>query len=101
MRTQGSGSSSRTIGCWKTPIFPADRELPAHAADYGVQVRLEAMELRRPRQWGTCWLACELYKQLGLDRFWSERLPDSRQATCWRHVLQTLVCYRLIDPGSE
>jgi len=20
---------------------------------------------------------------------------------CWRHILQTLVCYRLIDPGSE
>ncbi len=59
------------------------------------------MELRRPRQWGACWLACELYEQLGLDRFWSERLADSRQATCWRHILQTLVCYRLIDSGSE
>jgi transposase len=28
-------------------------------------------------------------------------LPDSREGTCWQHVLQTLVCYRLIDPGSE
>ncbi|HEY5572430.1 MAG TPA: IS1634 family transposase, partial [Anaerolineales bacterium] len=26
---------------------------------------------------------------------------DSREGTCWQHVLQTLVCYRLIDPGSE
>ena len=42
-----------------------------------------------------------LYEQLGLDRFWAERLPDSREGTCWQHVLQTLVCYRLIDPGSE
>src|SRR5208283_3139903 len=32
---------------------------------------------------------------------WAERLPDSREGTCWRHILQTLVCYRLIDPGSE
>lgn len=39
--------------------------------------------------------------RLGLDRFWAERLPDSREGTCWRHLLQTLVCYRLIDPGSE
>ena len=82
-------------------LFPADREVPACADGYGVQVRLDAMELHRPRQWGACWLACQLYEQLGLDRFWSERLPDSREGTRWRHILQTLVCYRLIDPGSE
>src|SRR6266511_3223248 len=46
-------------------------------------------------------LACHLYEQLGLDRFWAARLPDSREGTCWHHILQTLVCYRLIDPGSE
>jgi len=82
-------------------LFPADRPVPAHAAGFGVQVRLEEMQLRRPRQWGACWLACELYEQLGLDRFWAERLPDSREGTRWRQILQTLCCYRLIDPGSE
>jgi transposase len=82
-------------------LFPAERPLPDHARGYGVQVRLDAMELHRPRQWGACWLACHLYEQLGLDRFWASRLPDSREGTSWRHILQTLVCYRLIDPGSE
>jgi len=82
-------------------LFPAEKELPEYAEGYGVQVRLEAMELHRPRQWGACWLACLLYEQLGLDQFWKDRLPDSRQGTCWQHILQTLVCYRLIDPGSE
>jgi transposase len=82
-------------------LFPADRAVPACAEGYGVQVRLDAMELHRPRQWGACFLACQLYEQLELDRFWSERLPDSRKGTRWRHILQTLVCYRLIDPGSE
>jgi transposase len=82
-------------------LFPADRALPEHAHAHGVQVRLDAMELHRPRQWGACWLACELYEQLGLDRFWADRLADSRAGTCWQHILQTLVCYRLIDPGSE
>jgi hypothetical protein len=82
-------------------LFPADRELPACADGYGVKVRLDAMELHRPRQWGACWLACHLYEKLELDRFWSARLPNSRQGTQWRHILQTLVCYRLIDPGSE
>ncbi len=42
-----------------------------------------------------------LYQKLGLDDFWSERLPTSRKGTRWDHVLQTLVSYRLIDPGSE
>ena len=82
-------------------LFPADRAMPGHAGGYGVQVRLGAMQLHRPRQWGACWLACQLYEQLELDRFWAARLPDSREGTCWSHILQTLVCYRLIDPGSE
>ena len=82
-------------------LFPAEKELPEYAEGYGVQVRLEAIELCRPRQFGACWLACHLYEQLALDQFWKDRLPDSREGTCWQHVLQTLVCYRLIDPGSE
>ena len=82
-------------------LYPADRAVPKHATDYGVQVRLNQFELRRPRQWGACWVACELWDQLKLDEFWSERLADSREGTCWRHVLQTLTAYRLIDPGSE
>ena len=82
-------------------LFPADRTVPEHAKPYAVQVRLEAMQLYRPRQWGACWLACTLYEQLELDHFWAALLPNSREGTCWRHILQTLVCYQLIDPGSE
>jgi hypothetical protein len=82
-------------------LFPADRTIPEHAQAHGVQVRLDAMELHRPRQWGACWLACQLYEQLGLNDFWRGRLLNSREGTCWRDILQTLVCYRLIDPGSE
>src|SRR5580692_8633551 len=70
-------------------LFPADRQLPNFAAGFGVQVRLKEMELHRPRQWGACWLACDLYEQLGLDEFWGECLPDSREGTCWGHILQT------------
>ncbi len=53
-------------------LFPEDRRAPPLDCDV-VQVRLGALKLRRPRQWGGCWL----------------------------HVLKTLACYRLIDPGSE
>jgi transposase len=82
-------------------LYPSDREVPDHATEHGVQVRLKEFELRRPRQWGACWVGCQLWDQLQLEEFWKERLPDSREGTSWRHVLQTLAIYRLIDPGSE
>ena len=82
-------------------LFPAEQAVPNHAKGFGVQVRLDGMKLHRPRQWGACWLACHLYEQLQLDRFFAPLLPNSREGTSWQHILQTLVCYRLIDPGSE
>ncbi len=66
-----------------------------------VQVRLCDLELHRPRQWGGCWLAGELWAQLELDAFWAPRLPLSRKGTRWLNVFKTLVFHRLVDPGSE
>ena len=70
-------------------LFPDDRELPADAVD-SVQIKLSALELRRPRVFGNCWLACELWHQLGLDEFWQQRLPDGREAVSWEKVLRLL-----------
>src|SRR6266702_2900596 len=81
-------------------LFPQDRA-PAISSEEIVQIRLRDLQLRRPRQWGACWLATELYEKLELDRFWAEKLPPSRKGTRWDLVLQTLVTYRLVDPGSE
>jgi transposase len=81
-------------------LFPEDREAPPLDCDV-VQVKLNQLQLRRPRQWGACWLTFHLWEQLRLDEFWAEKLPPSRQGTRWLNVFKTLVCYRLIDPGSE
>jgi len=81
-------------------LFPADRIGPVADAEI-VRIRLKELSLHRPRQWGACWLAGQLWEQLQLDRFWAERLPPSRQGTRWDWVLQILVFYRLIEPGSE
>ena len=81
-------------------LFPEERS-PAVDDDTIVRIRLDQLELRRPRQWGACWLTSVLYQKLGLDTFWSGHLSPSRKGTRWDHVLQTLVSYRLIDPGSE
>jgi transposase len=64
-------------------------------------VKLGALELRRPRAFGNCWLACDLWRQLELDQFWQQRLPDGRETVSWEKVLQLLVVNRLIAPGSE
>jgi len=81
-------------------LFAEDRAV-AVQDEHIVRVKLSEMQLRRPRQWGACWLACHLYKELKLDEFWAERLPPSRKGTRWDLVLQTLCAYRLIAPGSE
>ena len=81
-------------------LFPEGRALPVADSEV-VQIRLDALALWRPRQWGGCWLADALWDELQLDGFWSARLKPSRKGTRWLNVLKTLVFYRLLDPGSE
>ena len=82
-------------------LFPEDRcegVLPDASI---VRLKLSELRLCRPRQWGGCWLALSLWEELGLDRFWAERLPPGRKGTRWDQVLLVLVAYRLLSPGSE
>ena len=81
-------------------LFAEDRAVPADILDT-VQVKLSEMQLRRARPYGNCWLGCELWRQLELDRFWEQQLPRGWEEVSWAKVLQLLVVNRLIDPGSE
>ena len=81
-------------------LFPEER-IGAVADEDIVRIRLSQLSLHRPRQWGGGWLTSKLWEQLGLDRFWVQRLPPSRKGTRWDWVLQVLVTYRLLEPGSE
>jgi transposase len=81
-------------------LLPEDRMISAGEVD-ALRVRLSAMSLRRPRQWGACWLADHLWQQLRLDDFFSAHLPVSREGTEWEKILRIMVIYRLISPGSE
>jgi hypothetical protein len=81
-------------------LFPEDR-VGAPTAVPQIQLKLHALTLHRPRQWGACWLALELWRELRLDQFWNEKLPPSREGTRWDLVLTTLAVYRWLDPGSE
>src|SRR3954452_20533998 len=40
-------------------LFPTERLLPNDQdQDHVLRIKLSEMELRRPRQWGACWLFC-------------------------------------------
>jgi hypothetical protein len=82
-------------------LFPKDRcegLLPDASI---VRLKLSQVRLHRPRQWGACWLAVTLWRELHLDRFWAERLPASRKGTRWDQVLFVLAACRLLAPGSQ
>ena len=87
---------SRTLS-----LFPDDRCEGVMADASIVRLKLNELQLHRPRQWGGCWLALNLWRELALDRFWAERLGPSRKGTRWHQVLLLLVAYRLLAPGSE
>ena len=81
-------------------LFPDDRPVPVDAID-SVQVKLSELQLRRPRAFGNCWLACALWKELELEEFFQQRLAQGREAVSWEKVLRLLVVNRLVAPGSE
>lgn len=82
-------------------LFPSDKPIPANLAAPCLQIRVEQYALTRPRQYGACWLGCELWRSLNLDEFWRPKLGVSREGTDWTSLLQVSVIYRLIAPGSE
>ena len=82
-------------------LFPEDRCEGLLGDASIVRVKLSELRLRRPRQWGACWLALLLWRELQLDQFWCKRLGMSRKRTRWDQVLFVLVAYRLLAPGSE
>src|SRR5450755_4588155 len=60
-------------------LFPEDRCEGLLPDESIVRLKLKAMQLRRPRQWGACWLALNLWQALDLDVFGAECLPPSRK----------------------
>jgi hypothetical protein len=92
-------------------LFPEDRVEGLLEDASVVGVRLSELRLRRPRQWGACWLALMLWRELQLDQFWSKRLGVSRKdpalakaggrigirfCSCWSPT----ACWRLAANGA-
>jgi transposase len=93
---EGGGEKARTLS-----LFPEDRCEGVMADESVVRLKLSQLRLERPRQWGGCWLALMLWRELKLDEFWASRLLPSRKDTHWDEILTILTVYRLLSPGSE
>lgn len=49
-----------------------------------IPLRLSGMKLQKPRAFGDCWLGCEIWDQLGLDTFFSDRIPTEHSLAVMR-----------------
>src|SRR5260370_21467667 len=80
-------------------LFPEDRCEGLLPDTSIVRLKLTALQLRRPRQWGACWLVQRLWRELELDAFWGQRVPPRPKGTPWGQVLFVLAPYPLLAPG--
>ena len=81
-------------------LFPDDQVPPADLPAPALPIKVADYTLSRPRQYGACWLAAELWQTLKFDEFWSGKLGCSREGTDWAALLQVSVAYRLIAPRA-
>jgi transposase len=81
-------------------LFPSEVEPPPDDAQVA-RVLLNKVRLERTRQFGACWLGLELWKRLGLDRFFQQHLDDEPADVAWSRVAAVLAINRLCAPGSE
>ena len=66
-----------------------------------IEVNARAVRVENCRQFGGPWLAFELIKVLGLDRFLCETMPQGQADVPWSTMALVLVLARLCDPSSE
>src|SRR5499433_1703216 len=81
-------------------LFPSQVEPPADDPQVA-RVLVNRVRLERMRQFGACWLGWELWRRLGLDRFFEECLDEQAADVPWSRVAAVLAINRLCAPGSE
>lgn len=87
-------------------LFPSD-SAPEDEENI-VKIDLKTIRLERCREFGAVYTALELWKKLGLDKFWEEKINNEADKTngrlpevAWSKVASLLAINRLCAPGSE
>ena len=88
-------------------LFPSDTS-PEEENENIVKIDLKSVRLERVREFGAVYTAYELWKRLGLDKFWEDNMDAEveeqvgrRPDIAWSKAAAVLAINRLCDPGSE
>src|SRR6266568_3292908 len=81
-------------------LFPSHVEPPPDDPQVARGL-LNQVRLERTRQFGSCWLGLELWKRLGLERFFEDALDEQEADVPWSRIAALLAVNRLCAPGSE
>jgi len=81
-------------------LFPSEVE-PPHNEPNVARVLVSQVRLERVRQFGNCFVGLELWRRLGLDRFYEQLLDGEVADVAWSRVAAVLAINRLCAPGSE
>ena len=81
-------------------LFPSHVEPPPDDPQVARGL-LNQVRLERTRQFGSCWLGLELWKRLGLERFFEDAVDEHEADVPWSRVAAVLAINRLCAPGSE
>jgi transposase len=81
-------------------LFPSEVEPPADDPQVA-RVLVNRVRLERTREFGSCFLGWELWKHLGLDRFFEQAVDEEAAEVPWSRVAAVLAINRLCAPGSE
>ena len=107
LNTSAQGRWQKTIAVFneqgesrQLKLFPSQVEPPDDDPNV-VRVLLNKVRLERTRQMGSCFLGLELWRRLGLDKFWEGLLDAAVADVPWSRVAAVLAINRLCAPGSE
>lgn len=86
--------------CLQRSLFdPPQRNTPQE--DEPLLVKLSSIRLERPRDFGDIWLAWGLWRMLGLEEFFDERIERGREEVSWGTMAAILTIARFCEPASE
>ena len=86
--------------CLQRSLFdPPHHDVPQD--DEPLLVKLSSIRLERPRDFGDVWLAWGLWRMLGLEEFFDERIDRGREEVSWGTMAAILTIARFCEPASE
>jgi transposase len=86
--------------CLQRSLFdPPQHDAPQE--DEPLLVKLSSIRLERPRDFGDVWLAWGLWRMLGLDEFFDQRIERGREEVSWGTMAAILTVARFCEPASE